>query len=94
MAIALQTLIGTLRVLKITFIDGSIAQDFLIDQDRIDILRRREQVTYEAVSSELVTEITYDIRRYTRTDALYSLYTTLFIIVVLMVSTNALFILQ
>ena len=56
------------------------------DQSTIDALRVEEMARFELVTNGFTTDITYNQREMSVQNALYSIYTTSFIIVLLVVS--------
>eukprot|EP01040_Poterioochromonas_malhamensis_P011691 gene11691-12756_t len=78
--LACSTVIDQLPVVSIIFNDN---YNYFLDQSLISDLRPDEQLTYYYNTNGTSTSITYDQRSNSINSALFSIYTTLFIIVIL-----------
>ncbi len=66
-------------------LNGVVVYD---DSDRYDALRSSERATYELNNDDFLTRMSYDQKDVSVQNALFSIYTTSFIIVLLIVSST------
>jgi hypothetical protein len=66
-------------------LNGVVVYD---DSDRYDALRPSERATYELNNDDFLTRMSYDQKDVSVQNALFSIYTTSFIIVLLIVSST------